>query len=52
MGSYEGRRTFSTLEEPKFMQMDKVLSKQVHSQTTNMVGTVASSMGAHTYIHT
>ena len=50
MGSNEGGRTFSTLKETKFVQMDKVLSKQVHSQTTNMVGTEASSMGAHTYI--
>ena len=51
MVSNEGGRTFSTLKEPKFVQMDKVLSKQVDSQITNVVGTAASSMGAHMYIH-
>jgi hypothetical protein len=51
MVSNEGGRTFTTLKEPKFVQMDKVWSKQVDSQITNMVGTVASSMGAYMYIH-
>jgi hypothetical protein len=31
--------------------MDKMLSKQAHSQTMNMVGAAASSMGAYMYIH-
>jgi hypothetical protein len=49
--SNESGRTFSTLKESKFVQMDKVLSKQAHTQTTNMVGAAASSMGAYMYIY-
>jgi hypothetical protein len=51
MVSNEGGRTFSILKEPKFVEMDKVLSKQVDSQITNMVGAAASNMGAYMYIH-